>query len=79
MTGSCSVILPYCRRQILAPALRIGCGGARTEARRPGAIIQVSSEGSWEGSGGHGGSEKLEGEGAGCVFGNEILLQDNWA
>lgn len=81
MMGSCSMILPYFRRQILAPALRIDCGGTRTEARRPGAIIQVSSDGSWERSGGHGGSEKLGGRGgAGCllkVFGSEILLQDN--
>lgn len=54
------------RRQILAPAWGIDCGGARTEARRPGAIIQVSSHGSWEGSGGHRGSEKL---GRGVVLG----------
>lgn len=80
MMGSCSMILPYFRRQILAPALRIDCGGASTAARRPGAIIQVSSDGSGERSGGRGGSEKLRGRDAGCllkVFGNEILLEDN--
>ena len=49
---TCDTTLPYFRKRLLAPGWRIDCGGARAEARRSGAIIQVSGDGNWERSGG---------------------------
>lgn len=53
--------------------------GQRQKQGDVGVIIPVSSDGSWERSGGRGGEEKLWGAGYLLkVFGNEILHEDNW-